>query len=137
MRRYKVKFEFYPYLDGGAEEVFMMTEEAGEEQLLRYLKDFEDNPMRGRLIEIKYLYGEYDPADEDPEQKAMGLGMEECLEEIEWRVNKLHADPVRLLGRLMMRSMQDEHFNLNMLKAMEEFLKKRKFRWDYVPGGRM
>lgn len=53
-----------------------------------------------------------------------------CYESVVWEVEFLHADPVRELGRAIIRADQDIFFNKTMIDAWRKYIEDHNIRWD-------
>lgn len=58
------------------------------------------------------------------------FGMEACYESVEFDVEFLHEDPIRLLGEYTLRAKQDVFFNKTMIDACLKYIEDHQIRWD-------
>lgn len=54
-----------------------------------------------------------------------------CLEHIKYQVEKLGEDPIRLLGKYILRNEQDPLFNPIMVEAIKKYIKDNNIQWTY------
>lgn len=57
-------------------------------------------------------------------------GLNACYQHIKWEVEKLHLDPIRLLGKYILRNEQDPLFNSTMIPAMKLYIKDNNIQWN-------
>ena len=58
-------------------------------------------------------------------------GLETCLDSIDFQVKDLGYDPIRLLGKYILRAEQDPFFNTTMVTAIKKYIKDNDIKWSY------
>lgn len=53
-----------------------------------------------------------------------------CRESVEFDINFLHEDPIRLLGEFTLRATQDIFFNKTMITALMQYIEENNIKWD-------
>lgn len=57
-------------------------------------------------------------------------GLNACYQHIKWQVEKLHENPIYLLGQYILRDEQDPLFNSTMVTAMKQYIKDNSIQWN-------
>lgn len=58
------------------------------------------------------------------------FSLKACKESVEFDIEFLHSDPIRLLGEYTLRAEQDPFFNTNMITAIKEYIAEHGIRWN-------
>lgn len=58
------------------------------------------------------------------------FGFEACYESVVFSVEELHEDPIRELGRAIVRAEQDVFFNKTMIDAWKAYIKNNNISWE-------
>lgn len=59
------------------------------------------------------------------------FGMEACMESVEFYIDVLNKDPIRLLGEYTLRAKQDPLFNKTMIDALLKYIDENNVKWDF------
>ena len=55
--------------------------------------------------------------------------LDACTESVEFQIETLHEDPIRLLGEYTLRARQDPFFNRRMVDALIEYIDAHGINW--------
>lgn len=58
------------------------------------------------------------------------FSLEACKRDIEFSIERLHYDPIRLLGEYTLRAAQDSFFNKTMITALNEYIAEHGIKWN-------
>lgn len=58
------------------------------------------------------------------------FSLKACKESVEFSVEFLHEDPIRLLGEYTLRAAQDPFFNRTMITALNEYIAEHGIKWN-------
>lgn len=53
-----------------------------------------------------------------------------CLESVEFSIETLGKDPVRMLGEFTLRAKQDVFFNKTMIEALLDYIESHGIKWN-------
>ncbi len=54
-----------------------------------------------------------------------------CLYSVKQQIENFGEDPIRLLGKYILRAEQDPLFNTTMVTAIKQYIKDNNIEWDY------
>lgn len=58
------------------------------------------------------------------------FGIKACMESVEFDVEFLHKDPIRMLGEYTLRAKQDVFFNKTMIEALNQYIESHNIKWN-------
>lgn len=58
------------------------------------------------------------------------FSLKACKESVEFSIEFLHEDPIRLLGEYTLRAKQDPFFNKTMIDALMEYITEHSIKWN-------